>query len=145
MIVLPRRYILRLMGAAAGAAGMTTVAGAIASARAGPPDAGADSAAIEPSTRAEFEQVRGARRPFRANFVGPGFMAPLVDEWVLHAQEWVNAVYGDVPGFQPAPETGRTGWSTIAPRTRMVTRNRSQITGSRPVSPSAATSESDKH
>ncbi|GAB2791271.1 glycoside hydrolase domain-containing protein [Amycolatopsis magusensis] len=36
-----------------------------------------------------------------------------MDERVLDAQKWVNATYGSVAGYQPCPENGRTGWSTM--------------------------------
>ncbi|GAB3496564.1 glycoside hydrolase domain-containing protein [Amycolatopsis cihanbeyliensis] len=36
-----------------------------------------------------------------------------MDEKVLEAQEWVNATYGGVAGYQRCPEDGRTGWNTM--------------------------------
>lgn len=36
-----------------------------------------------------------------------------MDPQVLGVQQWVNEVYEGTPGFIPAPETGRTGWSTM--------------------------------
>jgi len=41
-----------------------------------------------------------------------------VDEQVLAAQRWVNATYAGVTGFNPAPEDGVTGWSTMYALTR---------------------------
>jgi hypothetical protein len=41
-----------------------------------------------------------------------------MDRMVLAAQQWVNATYSGVPGYQPVPETGRTGWSTDYALTR---------------------------
>lgn len=41
-----------------------------------------------------------------------------MDQMVLAAQQWVNATYGGVPGYQAVPETGRTGWSTVYALTR---------------------------
>ena len=37
----------------------------------------------------------------------------MLDEKVLDAQKWVNATYGGVSGYEPCPEDGRTGWSTM--------------------------------
>ncbi|MEU6442433.1 glycoside hydrolase domain-containing protein [Streptomyces sp. NPDC047046] len=37
----------------------------------------------------------------------------MADEKVLDAQKWVNATYGGVAGYQPCPEDGKTGWSTM--------------------------------
>lgn len=42
----------------------------------------------------------------------------MVDVKVLEAQQWVNATYGAVPGYNRCPETGRTGWSTMYSLTR---------------------------
>ncbi|HEU5110149.1 MAG TPA: glycoside hydrolase domain-containing protein, partial [Micromonosporaceae bacterium] len=117
--LLPRRGALKLMGASAGAAGVTTVLAAPAVAA--PPDQikpPPDSAAGVPQPRPELERLRGEERLFRANSVGPGFIGPLEDEWVRHAQEWVNAVYGGKPGFNRAPEDGHTGWETMYALTR---------------------------
>src|SRR5690349_3913736 len=36
-----------------------------------------------------------------------------MDVKVLEAQQWVNATYGDVPGYVRAPENGKTGWPTM--------------------------------
>lgn len=36
-----------------------------------------------------------------------------MDPMVLEVQQWVNINYSNVPGYIPAPETGRTGWSTM--------------------------------
>ena len=36
-----------------------------------------------------------------------------LDEKVLEAQVWVNATYGDVPGYVRCSEDGRTGWATM--------------------------------
>jgi peptidoglycan hydrolase-like protein with peptidoglycan-binding domain len=114
---MPRRSALKLMGAAAGAAvGMTTATGHAAAEEDLP--APPDSAAKPPPTRPELEQLRGDADLFTASPAGPGFLGPLVDEWVLRAQRWVNTAYRDVPGFQPAPETGRTGWPTMFALTR---------------------------
>ena len=41
-----------------------------------------------------------------------------MDEQVLAAQRWVNATYAGVTGFNPAPEDGVTGWSTMYALTR---------------------------
>jgi peptidoglycan hydrolase-like protein with peptidoglycan-binding domain len=41
-----------------------------------------------------------------------------VDEWVLAAQRWVNGTYAGVTGFNPAPEDGVPGWSTMYALTR---------------------------
>ena len=62
--------------AAAGAAGTTTtVAGPLAWAQGPPPPrADPDSAATEPPTRPELEQLRGEADLFRANSAGPGFL-----------------------------------------------------------------------
>ncbi|MDN6411154.1 MAG: hypothetical protein L0K07_07230, partial [Yaniella sp.] len=35
------------------------------------------------------------------------------DQKVLDAQVWVNQTYGDVSGYEPAPENGRTGWPVM--------------------------------
>lgn len=114
----PRRDLLKLMGATAGTAGVSAMVGSPALAEqqpfAGPPD----SAIGTPPTRSEVEQLRGDVDRFRANSVGLGFIGPMVDEWVLRAQQWVNSVYGGRPGFVPAPETGRTGWPTMFALTR---------------------------
>jgi peptidoglycan hydrolase-like protein with peptidoglycan-binding domain len=115
---LPRRNMLKLIGATAGAAGVTTVVGTPALAEKQPFPAPPDSAAGTPPTRPEVEQLRGEEKLFRANSFGPGFLGPMVDEWVLLAQQWVNTTYGGRPGFVPAPETGRTGWSTMFALTR---------------------------
>jgi peptidoglycan hydrolase-like protein with peptidoglycan-binding domain len=118
--LLARRGALKLMGASAGAAGMTTVIAAPA--LAAPPDQlepPPDSAAGVPQPKPELDQLRGEAPLFRANSVGPGFIGPLVDEWVLHAQQWVNAVYTSRDEkFVAAPENGRTGWSTMFALTR---------------------------
>lgn len=37
----------------------------------------------------------------------------MADEAVLAVQKWLNKTYGNVPGFERAPENGRTGWPTI--------------------------------
>jgi peptidoglycan hydrolase-like protein with peptidoglycan-binding domain len=114
-----RRSAFKVLGAAAGTAvGMTAVTGNAAAAAQGPFRPPPDSAAKPPKTSTEPEQLRGDAARFTANFAGPGFLGPLVDEWVLHAQQWVNTVYRDVPGFTPAPETGRTGWPTMFALTR---------------------------
>lgn len=36
-----------------------------------------------------------------------------MDQKVLDAQQWANATYGAVPGYQRCPEDGHTGWSTM--------------------------------
>ncbi|MFT8610955.1 MAG: peptidoglycan-binding protein, partial [Liquorilactobacillus nagelii] len=36
-----------------------------------------------------------------------------MDQMVLGTQQWLNKTYGDVSGFQKAPENGQTGWATI--------------------------------
>jgi peptidoglycan hydrolase-like protein with peptidoglycan-binding domain len=45
-----------------------------------------------------------------------------VDPKVLQAQQWVNATYRGVPGFNPAPENGVTGWPTMYALTRALQR-----------------------
>lgn len=42
----------------------------------------------------------------------------MTDPRVLEAQQWVNSVYGEVPGFVLAPEDGKTGWDTMHALTR---------------------------
>lgn len=47
----------------------------------------------------------------------------MADVAVQAAQDWLNATYGNVAGFEKAPEPGasnygKTGWSTIYPLTR---------------------------
>ncbi|RAY16116.1 hypothetical protein DPM19_04100 [Actinomadura craniellae] len=42
----------------------------------------------------------------------------MADEMVRTAQQWVNATYQNVPGYQPVEENGRTGWSTVFALTR---------------------------
>ncbi|MFG1886420.1 glycoside hydrolase domain-containing protein [Micromonospora sp. NPDC049051] len=42
----------------------------------------------------------------------------MTDEMVLRAQQWVNATYGGVPGYNRCTENGRTGWQTIYSLTR---------------------------
>ncbi|WP_030419380.1 glycoside hydrolase domain-containing protein [Streptomyces sp. NRRL F-5065] len=37
----------------------------------------------------------------------------MADEKVLAAQRWVNATYGNVPGYAKCPEDGKTGWATM--------------------------------
>jgi peptidoglycan hydrolase-like protein with peptidoglycan-binding domain len=41
-----------------------------------------------------------------------------MDPKVLEAQRWVNATYAGVPGYNPCPENGLTGWSTMYSLTR---------------------------
>ncbi|ESU34091.1 hypothetical protein G3A_02915 [Bacillus sp. 17376] len=41
-----------------------------------------------------------------------------MDLMVLMVQEWVNDTYGGRSGYQPAPEKGKTGWSTVYALTR---------------------------
>lgn len=41
-----------------------------------------------------------------------------MDSKVLTAQQWVNATYGNVPGYTRCPEDGQTGWSTMYSLTR---------------------------
>jgi peptidoglycan hydrolase-like protein with peptidoglycan-binding domain len=41
-----------------------------------------------------------------------------MDEKVLEAQQWLNATYGNVSGYNRCPEDGRTGWSTMYSFTR---------------------------
>ncbi|WP_269928460.1 glycoside hydrolase domain-containing protein [Kocuria massiliensis] len=36
-----------------------------------------------------------------------------MDQKVKEAQQWVNRTYGTVPGYQPCPEDGATGWATM--------------------------------
>jgi len=114
-----RRSAFRLLGAAAGTAvGITATTGTAVAAAQGPFRPPPDAASKPPPTKPEPEQLRGDADLFTANSVGRGFLGPLVDEWVLHAQQWVNTVYRNVAGFNPAPETGRTGWSTMYALTR---------------------------
>ena len=40
------------------------------------------------------------------------------DPRVLEVQLWVNLTYSGVSGFNPAPENGKTGWSTVYALTR---------------------------
>ncbi|SOE03862.1 hypothetical protein SAMN06295924_1031, partial [Rathayibacter rathayi NCPPB 2980 = VKM Ac-1601] len=42
----------------------------------------------------------------------------MVDAWVQKSQTWVNDKYSGVPGFNPAPTDGRTGWKTMFALTR---------------------------
>lgn len=37
---------------------------------------------------------------------------------VLLTQQWLNATYGDVDGFEKIEENGKTGWSTVYALTR---------------------------
>ncbi|MCR1890583.1 DUF1906 domain-containing protein [Ligilactobacillus murinus] len=37
----------------------------------------------------------------------------MTDQKVLETQKWLNATYGNVTGFEKAPENGHTGWKTI--------------------------------
>ena len=37
----------------------------------------------------------------------------MADEAVLAVQNWLNKTYTGVPGFEPAPTDGHTGWATI--------------------------------
>lgn len=41
-----------------------------------------------------------------------------MDQMVLAAQQWVNATYGDVPGYNKVTEDGVTGWNTMYALTR---------------------------
>lgn len=41
-----------------------------------------------------------------------------MDEMVLRVQQWVNTAYSGKSGFIPAPEKGKTGWSTVYALTR---------------------------
>lgn len=41
-----------------------------------------------------------------------------MDQMVLKAQQWVNATYAGVPGYNPCTENGMTGWDTIYSLTR---------------------------
>ncbi|MGG4266516.1 glycoside hydrolase domain-containing protein [Peribacillus simplex] len=41
-----------------------------------------------------------------------------MDAAVMSVQVWVNSMYGGRTGFVPAPETGKTGWSTMYSLTR---------------------------
>jgi peptidoglycan hydrolase-like protein with peptidoglycan-binding domain len=43
-----------------------------------------------------------------------------MDLMVLMVQEWVNDTYNGRYGFEPAPENGKTGWSTVYALTRAV-------------------------
>ena len=37
----------------------------------------------------------------------------MADEAVLAVQNWLNKTYTGIPGFEPAPTDGHTGWATI--------------------------------
>lgn len=37
----------------------------------------------------------------------------MADEAVLAVQNWLNKTYTGIPGFEPAPTDGHTGWTTI--------------------------------
>lgn len=41
-----------------------------------------------------------------------------MDQRVLEAQQWVNATYGNVPGYERCNENGKTGWGTMFSLTR---------------------------
>ena len=41
-----------------------------------------------------------------------------MDQMVLKAQQWVNATYSSVSGYNPCTENGMTGWETIYCLTR---------------------------
>ncbi|MEV4628145.1 glycoside hydrolase domain-containing protein [Micromonospora sp. NPDC049523] len=41
-----------------------------------------------------------------------------MDQKVLEAQQWVNATYGGVAGFETVTENGKTGWATMYALTR---------------------------
>ncbi|PRY41406.1 glycoside hydrolase domain-containing protein [Umezawaea tangerina] len=41
-----------------------------------------------------------------------------MDQRVLEAQQWVNAAYTGVPGYERCEENGRTGWATMFSLTR---------------------------
>ena len=41
-----------------------------------------------------------------------------MDQMVLQTQQWLNATYGNVAGFQKVDENGKTGWSTVYALTR---------------------------
>lgn len=115
---LARRTMLQLLGGVGGAAGVTAALGAGAVAAAAPDRRLPDSAATAPPTAPAMEQLRGDQPVFSANSAGRGVMVAAIDEWVFNAQQWVNSTYGSHPGFVPAPETGRTGWSTMFALTR---------------------------
>ncbi|PLR94623.1 hypothetical protein [Bacillus sp. T33-2] len=36
-----------------------------------------------------------------------------MDEMVIKVQQWVNSTYSGRYGYNRAPETGKTGWSTM--------------------------------
>jgi len=42
----------------------------------------------------------------------------MTDQMVLKAQQWVNATYGAVPGYNRCAEDGSTGWGTVYSLTR---------------------------
>ena len=130
---LTRRGVFGLLGAAAGAAvGADAVAAAPPQRAAPSPVARAeqpvpleppegpfpDAALATPEPATETERRRGDSRVLTGNTRGPGLLAAQVDQWVLNAQQWVNRTYGGRPGFQPAPENGRTGWATMFALTR---------------------------
>jgi hypothetical protein len=46
----------------------------------------------------------------------------MVDQVVLRTQQWVNATYGTVPGYNPCDESGHTNWETMFSLTRALQR-----------------------
>lgn len=110
----PRRRMLAIMAATAGAAGVSAVGGPAWAA----PAATDDSALGTPADAAERDRLLGEEQRRVANVRGRGLPGVQVDEWVLEAQRWVNRTYGGYAGFVRAPETGRTGWSTMFALTR---------------------------
>ena len=39
----------------------------------------------------------------------------MADEAVLAVQNWLNKTYTGIPGFEPAPTDGHTGWQQSMP------------------------------
>ncbi|MFY1574180.1 glycoside hydrolase domain-containing protein [Verrucosispora sp. WMMD703] len=127
MTNIDRRKLLQILGVGAAAAGAgATVASPASAAPADP--AGprkvppgkplADSAAVTPKPAPPLARMQGDMRLLEANIRSTGLLAASVDEWVLRAQQWVNATYGNRAGYVPAPEDGRTGWPTMFALTR---------------------------
>lgn len=77
-----------------------------------------DAAAVEPKLAPALAQQQGDMRVLQFNVRAEGLLAASVDEWVLRAQQWVNATYGNRAGYVRAPEDGRTGWPTMYAFTR---------------------------
>lgn len=129
MSTVNRRNIVKLLGIGATAAGATMISGTPAAAapvkpqppkpRTVPPlKPLSDAAAIKPKEAPELARLEGDMRLLQVNVRSAGLLAASVDEWVLRAQQWVNATYGLRAGYVMAPENGRTGWPTMFAFTR---------------------------